>query len=41
MRGIEVTVPVDKREQKRISSVLAAIDAKIESNNQINDNLAA
>lgn len=41
MRGIEVTVPDDKAEQERISSVLAAIDAKIEINNRINDNLAA
>ena len=41
MRGIEVCVPVEKKDQERISSVLAAIDAKIEANERINDNLAA
>ena len=41
MRRIEVRVPTDKKEQKRISSVLSALDAKIEANDRINDNLAA
>lgn len=41
MRGIRVRVPVSKAEQQRIASVLAALDSKIENNDQINDNLAA
>lgn len=40
MRSVEVHVPVEKKEQERISSVLSAIDAKIEANDRINDNLA-
>ena len=39
MRGIRVRVPVSKTEQQRIASVLAALDSKIENNDQINDNL--
>ena len=39
MRSVEVRVPAEKKEQERISSVLAAIDAKIEANDRINDNL--
>ena len=39
MRRIEVRVPTDKKEQERISSVLSALDAKIEANDRINDNL--
>ena len=41
MRSVEVHVPAEKKEQERIASVLAAIDAKIEANDRINDNLAA
>ena len=41
MRGIRVHVPVSKAEQKRIASVLAALDSKIESNIKVNDNLLA
>ena len=41
MRRIEVRVPVEKKEQERISAILAALDSKIEANNRINDNLAA
>ena len=41
MRNIEVCIPEDKREQARIAGVLSAIDAKIENNDRINDNLAA
>lgn len=41
MRSVEVQVPVEKKDQERISAVLAAIDSKIEVNNQINDHLAA
>lgn len=39
MRSVEVYVPAEKKEQERIASVLAAIDAKIEANDRINDNL--
>ena len=39
MRNIEIMIPEDKAEQTRIASVLSAIDAKIEINGQINDNL--
>lgn len=41
MKGIEVTVPVSIEEQRKISSVLSAIDEKIEENERINKNLAA
>ena len=37
---ISVTVP-DKATQKRIAEVLSVLDAKIEANDRINDNLAA
>jgi len=36
-----VRVPVDKKEQERISAILDALDSKIEANDRINDNLAA
>lgn len=39
MRGIEVCVPESKEEQTRISSMLSAIDDKIEENERINKNL--
>jgi type I restriction enzyme S subunit len=39
MRRIEVRVPVDKKEQERISAILDALDSKIEANDRINDNL--
>lgn len=39
MRGIEVSVPVSIEEQRQISSVLSALDDKIEKNMEINDNL--
>ena len=41
MRGLEVVVPESLEEQKRIASVLSAVDSKIEINREINDNLAA
>ena len=41
MRGVEVVVPESLEEQKRIASILSAIDSKIETNKNINDNLAA
>ena len=41
MRGIEVRVPESKEEQIRISSILSAIDEKIEENERINKNLQA
>lgn len=41
MRGIEVCVPESKEEQIRISSMLSAIDDKIEENERINKNLYA
>ena len=40
MRGIEVSVPESIDEQRRIAHVLSALDDKIETNNQINGNLA-
>ena len=39
MRSIKVSVPVDISEQKRIASVLSALDDKIELNEKINENL--
>ena len=39
MKGIEVRVPVDKREQESIARILSALDDKIESNTHINENL--
>lgn len=39
MRGIEICVPESKEEQIRISSMLSAIDDKIEENERINKNL--
>lgn len=41
MRGIEVRVPESKEEQIKISSILSAIDDKIEENARINKNLSA
>ena len=41
MRGIEVSVPESIDEQRQIAHVLSALDDKIETNNQINGNLAA
>ena len=40
MKNIEVTVPESKEEQKKIASILSAIDEKIELNTEINKNLA-
>ena len=39
MKSILVSVPVDKKEQEKIASVLSLIDDKIELNNKINENL--
>lgn len=39
MKNIVVSVPTDKKVQKRISSILGSIDDKIELNNAINNNL--
>lgn len=41
MRSIQVRIPSDISEQKRIASLLDSIDSKIETNHKINDNLAA
>lgn len=41
MKGVEVRVPIDKREQERIAGILSALDDKIESNAHINENLYA
>lgn len=41
MRGIQVRVPESKEEQIRISSMLSAIDDKIEENERINKNLTS
>ena len=40
MREIELSVPADKEEQKKIASILDSIDTKIELNNRINDYLS-
>ena len=39
MKGISVKVPTSIEEQKKIASVLDALDCKIERNEEINDNL--
>jgi len=39
MRGIKVSVPETIEEQRRIASVLSALDDKIEKNTKINENL--
>ena len=39
MKNIVVSVPTDKKVQKRISSMLGSIDEKIEENERINNNL--
>ena len=41
LREIQLTVPVSLTEQKKIASVLSALDAKIELNNRINAELEA
>ena len=41
MKNIEVTIPVSKDEQIAISSILGALDDKIEENEKINNNLVA
>lgn len=40
MKSVEVRVPAEKSEQEKISSVLSAIDDKIEANTRINENLS-
>lgn len=39
MRGIRVYVPISKAEQQRIAAILSALDEKIATNREINDNL--
>lgn len=39
MRGVKVQIPVDIEEQRKIASILNAIDSKIEENTTINKNL--
>lgn len=39
MKNIVVSIPTDKKVQKRISSMLGSIDDKIEENERINNNL--
>ena len=39
MKGIELSIPENINDQKKISKVLFDIDKKIESNNEINNNL--
>lgn len=41
MKNIIVSIPMDKRVQEKISSLLGNIDDKIEENQKINNNLAA
>lgn len=41
MKAIMVSVPINKKEQQRIGSILSMFDDKIEMNNAINENLAA
>lgn len=41
MRGVEVTIPLDLDEQKKIATILNSIDEKIELNDEINKNLQA
>ena len=41
LKNILVSVPRDKKVQEQISSILGAIDNKIESNEKINNNLVA
>lgn len=41
MRSVQVCIPEDIIEQKKIASVLGKLDEKIENNTKINDNLAA
>lgn len=41
MRGIRVYVPISKAEQQRIAAILSALDEKIATNREINDNLYA
>ncbi len=41
MRNVQVTVPINIENQKRIAKVLSSIDDKIELNEKINDNLVA
>jgi len=40
MRNVEIKVPETIEEQRKVASILSAIDGKIENNNAINDNLA-
>lgn len=39
MRNVEINVPETIEEQRKVASILSAIDDKIENNNAINDNL--
>ena len=41
MKGISIKVPISIKDQRKIASVLDALDSKIEKNEQINKNLAA
>lgn len=41
MKNVEITIPTRKEDQKAISSILGALDDKIEENEMINNNLVA
>ncbi len=41
MGNIEVSIPVNLSDQRKIAGILSALDAKIENNNKINANLEA
>ena len=41
INGLEVDIPDDVDDQRRIARVLAMLDEKIEKNDTITDNLAA
>lgn len=41
MKNIVLSIPKDKKVQEKIASILGSVDAKIEENERINNNLAA
>lgn len=41
MKAVKVRMPADVEQQRKIATILDSLDAKIETNDKINDNLAA